>query len=171
MMAVDLEKYFLKARYSSFYKWLLNRGLWFKIPFNLPHKIRIKEIGEEHISMELPFIASNKNHINGIHACALATLCEYVSGLSLARFLSAEKYRIILKDIHVIYHYQAKTKVSTSFEINKLLLREIRQELEVSEAIFKELHVEVYDSKLNHVCTGIITWQLKNWSKVKTKVQ
>ena len=120
--------------------------------------------------MELPFIRSNKNHINGIHACALATLCEYVSGLSLVRFLSADKYRIILKDIHIIYHYQAKTKVTAMFEANEILLNEIKNKLREADAVLKELNVEVYDANQNHICTGIITWQLKNWSKVKTSV-
>jgi acyl-coenzyme A thioesterase PaaI-like protein len=134
-MAVNFERYFAKAQHSSFYRWLLNRGLWFKIPFNLPHKVRIMEIGDETISMELPFIRSNKNHINGIHACALATLCEYVSGLSLVRFLPADKYRIILKDIHIIYHYQAKTKVTAQFTADKMLLNEIRSELQKADAV------------------------------------
>ncbi len=170
MMAMQLEKYFLKAQHSSFYRWLLNHGLWFKIPFNSPHKIRIKEIGNESIAMELPFIRSNKNHINGMHACALATLCEYVSGLSLVRYLSADKYRIILKDIHIIYHYQAKSKVTAQFQTDKILLDEIKNQLQNAEAVLKELNVEVYDVNLNHICTGIITWQLKSWSKVKTAV-
>ena len=61
-MAVQLDNYFAKAQHSSFYKWLLNRGLWFKIPFNLPHKIRIVEIGDASLTMQLPFIRANKNH-------------------------------------------------------------------------------------------------------------
>ncbi len=130
-MEINLQKIFLKAQYSSFHRWILNRGLWFKIPFNLPHKIRIKEIGADSIAMELPFIRANKNHINGIHACALATLCEYVSGLSLVRFLSPDKYRIILKDIHVIYHYQAKTKVNAQFQVDKILLEEINNRIKI----------------------------------------
>ncbi len=169
-MAINLEKYFLKAQHSSFYSWLLNCGLWFKIPFNSPHKIRIKEISNDGITMELPFIRSNKNHINGMHACALATLCEYVSGLSLVRFLSADKYRIILKDIHMIYHYQAKSKVAAQFQADKNLQNEINSKLQNTDAMLKELNVEVYDINLNHVCTGIITWQLKSWSKVKTAI-
>lgn len=169
-MAINLPKIFLKAQYSSIYRWLLNWGMWIKIPFNSPHKIRIKEIGDDNITMELPFIRSNKNHINGIHACALATLCEYVSGLSLVRFFSADKYRIILKDIHIIYHYQAKTKVTAQFRADKILLDEINNQLQNSEAVIKEVNVEVYDANLNHICTGIITWQLKKWSKVKTAV-
>lgn len=120
--------------------------------------------------MELPFIRANKNHINGIHACALATLCEYVSGLSLVRYLSEDKYRIILKDIHILYHYQAKTKVTATFELNELLLNEIMNQLHHTDAVLRELNVKVYDINQNHICTGIIIWQLKNWSKVRTAV-
>lgn len=169
-MVNSLEKYFAKAQYSSIYKRLLNIGLWFKIPFNLPHKIKITHIDHGIIKMELPFIRANKNHINGIHACALATLCEYVSGLSLVRVLSADKYRIILKDIHITYHYQAKTKVNTIFEINKEILNSINIQLNAVDAVFETFEVKVYDTLQNHICTGKITWQIKNWSKVKTAV-
>ncbi len=169
-MAIDLAIYISKAQHSTFYKWMLNRGLWFKIPFNAPHKIRIAEINDTSISMNLPFVRSNKNHINGIHACALATMCEYVSGLSLVRFLSASKFRLILKNIQITYHYQAKTMVTTSFAIDESLLFSIKQELQNADAVFKDFNVEVYDEMQNHICTGIITWQIKSWSKVKTAV-
>ena len=92
----------------------------------------------------------------------------FVSGLSLVRFLSSEKYRIILKDIHIIYHYQAKTNVFAQYDLNKSLLEELQQELKNADALFREFNVDVYDVSNNHICTGIITWQLKNWSKVKT---
>jgi len=113
----------------------------------------------------------NQNHIRGIHACLLATLCEYVSGLSLLLHFSAKEYRIILKTIHMTYHYQAKTAVYVTFKISKEQIEnEILNPLKTQDAIFKEFTVEVYDEEKNHICTGLINWQIKSWKNVKMKV-
>ena len=76
-----------KAKNSSFYLFLLNLVLRRIIPYNAPHLFKVEKVNEESLEVSIPFIKKNKNHINGIHACALATLCEYISGLSLARAL------------------------------------------------------------------------------------
>jgi len=160
-----------KAQYSRFYLWLLNVVLLRTVPFNRPHNIRITGIGENELSMSAGNIKQNRNHINGIHACLLATLCEYVSGLGLLLHFSPEEYRIILKNIHMTYHYQAKTAVSVRFKISKEEIeREILNPLKSVEALFKEFAVEVYDSESHHICTGLINWQIKAWKDVKMKV-
>ena len=33
------------------------------------------------------------------------------------------------------------------------------------------LEVEIYDAKNNHICTGFIEWQVKDWKKVRTKLK
>jgi acyl-coenzyme A thioesterase PaaI-like protein len=160
-----------KARRSGFYLWLLNRVLQGLVPFNRPHKIRVTEIGEEELVMTAPYIRQNRNHIRGIHACLLATLCEYVSGLSLLLHFSPKDYRIILKNIHMTYHYQAKTAVTVKFRITaEEIQRSILGPLKTEEAVFREFSVEVYDAGGNHICTGLINWQIKSWSHVKMKV-
>jgi acyl-coenzyme A thioesterase PaaI-like protein len=167
-----------KAETSAFNLWLLNNILWKKIPFNNPHKLTIEKIvlrtaGGENSSLtiSLPYKRKNQNHIGGIHACALATLCEYISGLTLMSSISEKEYRIILKNIKVTYHYQAKMKVQATFSLSEeFLQKEILEPLKTSDSIFKELHAEVYDMEKNHICTGMINWQIKRWEKVKTKI-
>ena len=166
----DLNKLLEKARHSALYLWILNNVLWRMIPFNHPHKFKIVGIGENNLKIELPYRKVNFNHIKGIHACALATLCEYVSGLSLLRKLPAEKYRIILKSIHMTYHFQGKMDVSAEFGVSNDALMDIAQSLQETDAIFRELPVEVFDKNNNHICTGLINWQIKSWDKVKLKV-
>jgi acyl-coenzyme A thioesterase PaaI-like protein len=160
-----------KARHSSFYLWMLNFVLLRTVPFNKPHNIRVVAIGDDELSMRVKNTRTNRNHIKGIHACLLATLCEYVSGLSLLRNFSPKEYRIILKTIHMTYHYQAKTDVEVTFKINrKQIESDILEPLKTQDAVFKEFSVEVYDTEKNHICTGLINWQIKCWKNVKMKV-
>ncbi|MBL0097002.1 MAG: DUF4442 domain-containing protein [Bacteroidetes bacterium] len=84
---MNLNSLLEKAKTSGFYKWLFNIVLWRTIPFNQPHRLKVEQVKGDALLISIPFIRKNKNHINGIHACALATLCEYISGLSLARAL------------------------------------------------------------------------------------
>lgn len=164
-----LNKYFEKAKHSVFWKWLLNQVLWKIVPFNKPHRLKVVEIAEDSLTIEAPYAKSNRNHIKGVHACLLATLCEYAVGLNLMLRISPKEYRIILKSINMTYHYQAKTAVRiqwgiTQEELEKNILEPLRYE----EAIFREFKAEVYDLEGNHICTGTINWQLKSWKKVKT---
>ncbi len=160
-----------KAKHSKFYLWVLNFVLLRTVPFNKPHNIRVVHIGDNELTMCAGNIKPNRNHIRGIHACLLATLCEYVSGLSLLANFSPKDYRIILKTIHMTYHYQAKTEVYVKFKISKQQIEEeILTPLKTQDAIFKEFPVEVYDAENNHICTGLINWQIKAWKNVKMKV-
>lgn len=159
-----------KAKHSKFYLWVLNMVLLRAVPFNNQHKLRVLYIGDNEVSIYAAYIRRNQNHIKGVHACVLATLCEYATGLSLLIHLSPKEYRIILKNINMTYHYQAKSDVFVKFKIDKKEIEEgILTPLKNQDAIFKEFTVDVYDAKNNHICTGLINWQIKAWEKVKTK--
>jgi len=165
-----LQQQIEKAAYSRFRLWLLNAGLLRLVPFNKPHNLKITSVKEDEITITAPNIKANRNHIKGIHACVLATLCEYVSGLSLLVKLDPKAYRIILKNIHMTYHYQAKTPVSVTFGLTQENIRQLVLEpLGSAEKIFREFTVEAYDTEQNHICTGKINWQIKAWKHVKTK--
>ena len=107
-----------KAQHSKFYLWVLNFMLLRIVPFNNPHKLKITSIAEDGITMFAANTKNNRNHIKGVHACLLATLCEYVTGLSLLVHLSPKEYRIILKNISMTYHFQVKTDVFVKFKIS-----------------------------------------------------
>lgn len=165
-----LQQQVAKARNSSFQLWLLNTVLLRTVPFNKPHGLKVTRIADDGITITARNRRPNQNHIKGIHACLLATLCEYVSGLNLLLKLDPGAYRIILKNIGMTYHYQAKKDVSVTFHLSDDFFREeIIAPLEQQEAIFKEFAIEVYDSDRNHICTGLINWQIKSWKHVKTK--
>src|ERR1700752_51264 len=156
----------LKAKNSKFYLWILNIILLRVVPFNNQHKLRVVSIKDGEVSVCASYTRKNMNHIKGVHACLLATLCEYATGLSLLLELSPKEYRVILKNINMTYHYQAKSNVFVKFKLDK---KEIEENnlvpLRNHDAIFREFAVEVYDAKNNHICTGLINWQIKAWEK------
>jgi hypothetical protein len=68
------------------------------------------------------------------------------------------------------YHFQAKTDVVVKFNISSEEKQNILLSLQKEEAIFKEYTVDVYDINKNHICTGLINWQIKAWKNVKMKI-
>lgn len=165
-----LQQQVLKAKDSAFQRWLLNNVLLRTVPFNKPHGLKVTHIGDDELTITARNIRPNQNHIKGIHACLLATLCEYVSGLSLLIRLDPKDFRIILKSIHMTYHYQAKRDVTAVFRLPAgFFEKEVLIPLQSAEAIFKEFTIDIYDDEQHHICTGLINWQIKSWSRVKTK--
>ena len=159
-----------KTKKSRFYLWLLNRVSAYIVPFNSGHSFAIKNITNHSVEIELPYKKANLNHVKGIHACALATLCEYCTGIVLLSSTDAALYRVILKNINVTYHYQAKAAVRGKFELSpEWIQANIVAPLKNTEAVFSEFKIEVYDTLNNHICTGLINWQIKSWKNVKTK--
>ena len=157
------------ARTSAFRRWVLNMGLQRMIPFNRPHGLKVVPLESGGIKVLVPFWRINQNHIRGIHACCLATAAEYCSGLALMEHLDAKSFRIIMKSLHMEYHYQAKTAASAVFAPSAAEVGTgIRQFLERGEAALFVAEVPVHDDQGNHLATGSITWQVKAWSGVRT---
>lgn len=122
------------------------------------------------ISVRIPYWRINRNHIKGIHACALATAAEYCSGLALLEHLDAKKFRLIMKSLHMDYHYQAKADAHAVFAPSaEEIVAQVIEPLRNSDAVLYTAHVELHDVKGNHLATGLITWQVKAWEKVRTK--
>jgi len=168
---MDPAKLIDKAKDSKFWLYLLNRGLWRFVPFNKPHALEIVEIREDGLKVFMPYKRSNLNHIKGIHACGLATLVEYTCGLTLTRKFPFDKYRLIMGRLEMDYHYQAKCGVYADFEIGAEEINEkILNPLKTAESVTNPFEVKISDEKGNHICTGKVFWQIKEWNKVKTAV-
>lgn len=160
-----------KARKSAFYRMLLNWSLNRMIPFNKPHGFVVVELGERHIRTMLPYRKRNLNHIRGLHACALATLCEFTTGFLLVNTLDPSKYRIIMKRLEMDYHYQGKTDAFARFSLaHEWLQEKVLKPLEQEESTTVTCEVLAHDRKGNHLTTGRVHWQIKAWSSVRTKV-
>lgn len=156
-----------KAKSSSFYLWLLNIVLWRVIPFNKTHRVQIVELSDSHVLIKLPYRKLNQNHVKGMHACALATLCEYACGIALMVHLDPNKIRILLKEIQLTYHAQAKQDVYARFETTPEFINEyIIEPLEAKGQLFKTLTVEAFTKTQPNICTAQVTWQLKKWKSI-----
>lgn len=160
-----------KARMSGAWRWRLNFLLPWAIPFNRPHGFKVVPLLAGGISVRIPYRRVNRNHINGIHACAIATASEMCSGLSVMEKLDPKQYRLIMRTLHMEYHYQAKQPawakcVPSAEEIAERVVRPLASE----DSVDYTSTVEVHDESGNHLATAIVTWQVKEWSKVRTKV-
>ena len=159
-----------KAKSSGFYLWLLNLAFERMVPFNRPHGFRIAEIGDYHLITYLPYKTKNLNHLKGLHACALATLTEITGGFILVTRLDPKKYRIILKKLEVNYIYQGKTDAMAEFKISEEWLQnKVIRPLETAESVEVVTEINIKDTKGNQLTAGKAHWQVKDWSKVKTK--
>jgi acyl-coenzyme A thioesterase PaaI-like protein len=168
---MDLQKLLRQAEHSGFYKWLLNRGLSFTIPFNSPHRFEVLSISDEKLTVKLPYRRSNFNHIRGIHACALATVSEFSTGLLLIKRLDPSKYRLIMQRLEMDYHYQGKMDATATFSVSEeWLAAQIFEPLETADSVVVVCNVLIHDVAGNHLTTGKVHWQIKDWKKVRTKV-
>jgi len=168
---IDLNEKIEKAKTSKFAMWKLNKMLQLGIPFNLPHKIQVVEIGDDYIKSKIPLKWRNKNHLNGIHACGLATVAEFTSGCVLLSKLGGfKKYRIIMESIEMKYHYQAKTDAIATFTATEeWLKKKVSEPLEKDGITYVRCEIPVHDTNGNLVATGYTNWQIKDWKQVKTK--
>ncbi|MFM7856080.1 MAG: DUF4442 domain-containing protein [Flammeovirgaceae bacterium] len=160
-----------KAKKSSFYLRVLNWSLARMIPFNKPHGFKIIEIENYRLKTLMPYKRSNFNHIRGLHACGLATISEFTTGFLLLSLLDIKKYRIIMQRLEMDYHYQGKMDATAEFTITPDWLNEkIIFPLQAQDAVVVPCEIKIHDAKGNHLTTGKVFWQFKNWDKVKTKV-
>lgn len=168
---IELTKIVEKAKKSSFYRWLLNFSMDRMIPFNQPHGFAIVEIDDYSIKTKVPYKRRNWNHIRGLHACSLATLSEFTTGFLLVSKLEVKKYRLIMQKLEVSYHYQGKMDAFASFELSEQWLNDqVMRPLREHDAVVVVCEVKIHDSKGNLLTTAFVHWQIKEWSKVKTKV-
>jgi acyl-coenzyme A thioesterase PaaI-like protein len=168
---MNLSTFIEKSKTSSFYLWLLNVVFNRMIPFNRPHGFRIVAVGDYHLRTKLPYKIKNLNHLKGLHACALATLTEITGGFILVTRLDPGKYRIILKKLEVDYLYQGKTDAFGEFKISEEWIQQkVLKPLEMAESVEVISEVNIHDAKGNQLTAGKAYWQVKDWSKVKTKV-
>ncbi|MBL7857903.1 MAG: DUF4442 domain-containing protein [Cyclobacteriaceae bacterium] len=167
----DPAKILEKAKHSAFYLGLLNWSLSRMIPFNRPHGFKIIKIGDGYLKTIIPYRRINFNHIRGLHACGLATISEFTTGFLLVSKLDASKYRLIMQRLEMDYHYQGKMDATAEFSGDEKWFQEnIYEPLMQHDAVVVVCEVKIHDVKGNHLTTGKVHWQIKNWEKVKTKV-
>ncbi len=160
-----------KARHSTVIRWWLNVLLPWTIPFNGPHGFNVRPMPEGGIEVGVPYWRVNRNHIRGIHACAIATAAEMCSGLSVLELLDPQKYRLIMRKITMEYFFQAKQAAMATCKPSAAEIKDgVLDPLGSQDAVDYTSTVLVHDKAGNHLATGTVVWQVKSWAKVRTKV-
>lgn len=162
----NLESILQKAYKSKFWLGILNIVLSYVIPFNRPHKFKIKELTQNSITVHIPYIRKNLNHLKGIHACALATASEYACGFLLISRMSSSKYRLIMRSMHVDYTKQGKTDLKILFKMEENKIEELKNKLSNSSQCLEILEVEVRDINDSLISIARLEWQLKEWKNI-----
>lgn len=145
-------------------RWIRNKALdavftW-GIPFNRGMGLKIKTLSPDFVEIEAIEKTRRKNHIGGAHACFLTLLSEYPAGLLLAQNFSPEKYRLILKELHIDYQKQGKGALYS--KSNK---PESFPEFKDGQT-FIDMVTEIFNQNGDLVSTCQTKWQLKEWNKV-----
>ena len=159
-----------KARSSVWaLRWLnfiLGRG----IPFNRAHGFKIVAIKEHAITTKAGYQTRNFNHIRGIHACAIATIGEFSAGLMLMMAFVPREYRLIMSQLEVQYHYQAKQDLLACAMLEPQAVAELQRQLQTEDKVYRLMTTEIHDATGHHVATVNTRWQIKPWDKVKLQL-
>lgn len=140
------------------------------LPFNVPHGIKLLSIKDDSIQVALPDRRSNRNHLKGLHACAIATACEFCSGMAVLIRFDMSEYRLIMNRIEVDYlRRPGKGGSMAVTEIPADLQKEVARQIESSMdgAARIQLISELVDSSNQVVARANVHWHIKPWSKVR----
>ena len=76
-----------------------------------------------------------------------------------------------MQRLEMDYHYQGKMNAFVDFSVSEAWFEEnIYQPLKTNDAVVVPCEVHIRDEAGNHLTTGKVYWQIKNWSKVRTRV-
>lgn len=159
-----------KAEHSKLYMWLLNHVMSHAVPFNKPHGFKVVDITSHHVTTFAPYRKKNFNHVRGIHACAIATVGELAAGIVLMYHFSPVKYRFIMSNMQIEYHYQAKKNITAMATLSIEDKNNILTTLENSDKTSQLVISEIKDADQQLVATVKTVWQIKSWKNVKTKL-
>ncbi len=159
----------LEVNQSPWKRYLFNKILGQAIPFNKPHGLRILAMSPEYVEVGMPYKKRNTNHLRGIHACAIATAGELAAGLYLLQNFSSDRYRLIMAQMSVDFHYQAKTALRARANCPLEKIHTIQSNLATEEKGLIKMTSHVTDTAENAIASVHTTWQIKNWNSVKNK--
>lgn len=146
---------------------LLNLVLPQVIPFNRPLGLKIQRLTRDESEVTIPFKRANKNHLGGMHACAMATVGEYAAGILILKRGDPSKIRIILKNLSVDYLKQGRgdsvAKVQWPEEAPQGSLAELDDVVDIQ---MKTVLSDASGTELAYIHTH---WQVKPWSKVRAR--
>ena len=104
-----------------------------------------------------------------MHACAIATAAEYVSGLNVVEAFDMSKYRLIMSKIEVNYIRRPNGFCHAISSMSDDVFSRIINELDSEGVSSFPMKSVVIDSTNEQVAVATIHWQVKSWKKVLVK--
>tara|TARA_B100000768_G_C11284311_1_gene380998 strand:- start:6454 stop:6972 length:519 start_codon:yes stop_codon:yes gene_type:complete len=150
-------------------KWL-NRVFKRVLPFNVPHGIKIIKMEEEQVRVLLPSRRANRNHLKGMHACAMAAACEFSSGMAVLIRFDLADYRLIMNRLEMDYlRRPAPGDCTAVADIPSDLAAQVEAEIERTQdgASRFVLPSRLLDSQGDVVAEAKVHWHVKPWSRVR----
>ncbi len=130
--------------------WLFNHIVKWFIPYTGSINARVKELKPGYALIELADHRAIRNHLNSIHAIALANLGEFTSGFALLSALPSDVRGI---PTHISIEYLKKAR--------GLLIAESHSEPpEVTEKIDYKVYADIKDAEGDMVARVTATWRL-----------
>jgi len=168
---IPLTQLIKRAQHSPTYLWLLNRLLNYVIPFNRPHGLKILSIAPEQVSVYVPFRRSNKNHVQTLHACALATASEFSSGILLLTQLDPKVYRLIIKSLEIKFLYRGTrpaiaTATLSQEDLQRQVLDPLQNGAEAATCCFQSVCSDIDG---NEISKTQVEWHVKAWQSVRKR--
>lgn len=140
------------------------------LPFNAPHGIKIIGLEDEEVRVLLPSRRANQNHLQGMHACAMATACEFCSGMAvLIRFDMAD-YRLIMSRLEMEYlRRPAPGDCIAVADIALDLAGQVQEEIDHAEDSASRfvLSSRLLDANGDVVAKANVHWHVKPWNRVR----
>jgi acyl-coenzyme A thioesterase PaaI-like protein len=127
-------------------------------------------MNDKEVRAILPKKRKNLNHIQSMHACAIATIGEFCAGMSLLQSFPSSEFRIILSNLKVEYLYQGRTDLTGSIQAHPGFIAAAKDEIQADGKTTIELETLVTDTSNNVVAKVQTTWQIKRWDQVKTVI-
>lgn len=140
------------------------------LPFNAPHGIRVLSFSEQEVRVALPDKRANRNHLKGMHACAIATACEFCSGLAVLAQFNMKNYRLIMNRLEVDYTRRpAKGMCEARAVVPEGLREEVLRLMEAAEdgAARFTMPSTLYDAEGEAVAQAQVHWHVKAWNAVQ----
>jgi hypothetical protein len=157
-MKVDVFKWADKLPGDFLKRKFLDNLFNLAIPFNLSLGLRLTHVKPDHVEVISNSGWKTRNHVGGAHACFLALVGEYPAGILLAQNFSPENYRMIIGELHVEYHKQARGRVKGVSRKPDAWPNDPGDEFWVP------MTTDIYDQKGQNVATVKTRWQLKKWT-------
>ena len=143
--------------------------MWEVIPFNKPHRVKVIEISDRGCAVTIPARRRNLNHLGTMHACAMATAGEYVSGLNVIEAFDISKFRLIMSRLEVDYVRRPKGGCEAKSVWPEGVKERVEKDMEQEGVGIFTLESKVMDSMGELVATTTTHWQVKSWEKVRAK--